>query len=578
MVRLALVDLSERGQQPIWSPDGQVAIVFNGEMYNHAEERARLVAKGYTFRSTSDTEVVLALYLERGVELVDHIRGMFCFALLDWRGRPKGSQPSVLLGRDPFGIKPLYLAQPRGEEGPVAFASELRGLRAGGFIDGTLDRGALADFLSLGFVPQPRSIFEGATMLGRGTLMQLVPGQKPKSWRFWTLPPPSDAGLSFTESAERLRATLEESIRLHALADAPVGAFLSGGVDSTAIASLMVKHNPKLRTYTVKLDDPAFDESAQAREVAQRLGCVHTEVELRSAELPDHAARFAAAIDQPSTDGLNTWLVSRAAAKDVKGVLSGLGGDEWFAGYPVAQRMARLEHQPALQRAANLLGRVPFAPRFEEPMAKLRARSSGDAMWAAAHQVFRPEQVERMTGTAPTPVAEHLANLAGPPLAHESPVDRALELDVFVYMGCQLLRDSDTTSMASSLELRVPFVDVELARFARSCPPSYRMDPSQSPASKRVLHEALRDVLPADMSKRPKRGFALPMETWLSGPLDGFAHEAVAHLRSRNVLESIPDQRQLSVYPQRWALMSLGAWLAAVRSPAEDSGAAAATG
>ncbi len=554
MVRLALVDLSERGQQPLWSPDNRVAIVFNGEMYNHVEQRQRLRAKGYPFKSESDTEVVLALYLEQGTAFVDVLRGMFAIAVLDFRERGLGAAPTLVLARDPFGVKPLYVAR---TGAGLAFASEIKGLLASKLVAAQMNREALCDYLTFGFVLQPRTILEGVTMLERGTVRVEEPGKSTREHRFWLMPPPSDEGLDFAGAAEKLRGVLEESVRLHALADAPVGAFLSGGVDSSAVVGLMVKHNPRLRTYTVKLEDPAYDESRYARDFAKQLGCVHTEVEVADRDVPELFSRFARSLDQPSTDGFNTWLVSRAAAKDVKGVLSGLGGDEWFGGYPVIQRMS------GLNRATQLAGRLavsarPVVPsRFVELASRAQARSSPLSMWAAAHRVFLEHEVSRLTGNPAGTGAQRLAAAFGERLTDGDPIDLGCQLDVWGYMGCQLLRDSDITSMASSLELRVPLVDVAVARAARAIPSRHKIDRSAVPPAKRVLVEAVKDLLPVDIGQRPKKGFALPYAGWVQGPLRPMAVELRESLDRRGLLGALPADLNLA---QTWALMSLELW------------------
>jgi len=553
MVRLALVDLSERGQQPLWSTDGKVGIVFNGEMYNHAEHRSRLRANGYAFKSDSDTEVVLALYLERGLRFVDELRGMFAIAIFDFReGGPK-KPPKLVLARDPFGIKPLYLHR---DARGLVFASELRALIQSGRVAPSIDRAALADYLTFGFVLQPRTMLEGVTQLERGTLRVIEDGKPDQEHRFWLMPPASDSGDDFQTSAAKVRAALEESVRLHALADAPVGAFLSGGVDSSAIVALMAKHNRKLRTYTVKLKDPAFDESRYAREFAAKLGCQHTEVEVGDDDVRELFPRFAAQLDQPSTDGFNTWLVSRAAARDVKGVVSGLGGDEWFAGYPVLRRMAALT--PPVRRLGRLAerfaSRVPR--RFEATVSRATARAGPLQMWTAAHRVFQPGDVEAMTG-ANGDGATRLMATFGQRLTDQDPVDLGCQLDVWAYMGCQLLRDADTTSMASSLELRVPMVDREIAACARAIPARHKIEEGAMPAAKRVLVEAVRDLLPADIHLRPKRGFALPFQNWLAGPLKQLSEEALQSLSQRT---SLIEVRKPSNATQQGALMVLELW------------------
>ncbi|HXJ80222.1 MAG TPA: asparagine synthase (glutamine-hydrolyzing) [Candidatus Methylomirabilis sp.] len=559
-VRLALVDLSDRGQQPLWSADRRVAIVFNGEMYNHAGERRRLAARGYAFQSSSDTEVVLALYLEHGLEFVHRVRGMFALAILDWRHGEARGRPSVILARDSFGIKPLYVSRPEGSGGPLLFSSELRALLASGLVKPEIDREGLVDYLATGFVLQPRTMIARVQMLERGSLMEIRPDGHIGPQTFWEMPPFQPVRETLDEAADRLRGVLEESVALHAMADAPVGAFLSGGVDSTGMVGLMVKRNARLRTYTLRFPDiPGADEARRATAFATSLGCDHTVVDATSREIPAFVSGFAGEIDQPSSDGLNTWLISRAAAKDVKGVISGLGGDEWFAGYP-ATRLVRDQWESADPSAHPVV------------------------TWTDCHRVFG-YQLARMLVNGSPPARgdldglDRILPLIGPDWASESPIGLTCRLDVSVYMRCQLLRDSDATSMASSLELRVPLVDVEVARFARTCDDQFKLGgPSGEGAdygqtgSKRVLIHALRDILPRDIADTPKRGFRLPYEVWARrglGPLmeEMCSREVVAArgLVDHDLVHRLAATRRYwAPWPQAWAIMMLELWCRAV--------------
>jgi len=590
MVRLALVDLSERGQQPMWSPDGRVALVFNGEMYNFRDERARLAARGYAFRSTSDTEVVLALYLEHGLDFLHHVRGMFALALLDWRGRDLGGEPSLLLARDPFGIKPLYVTG-AGSHG-IAFSSELRALRAAGLVAPAVDRAALRDYFTFGFVRQPRTIWQGVRMLEPGTYELREPGAPVRTQRFWSMPPAAPRRESLAEAAERLRAVLAESIHVHALADAKVGVFLSGGVDSTSVATLMRKWVPGLRAYTlVCADVGGWDEVEQARATARLLDVPLTEVEMTVAGAAEALPRFAADLDQPSVDGLNTWLISRAAARDVRGVLSGLGGDEWFAGYPVTWRMARQgtlrgHAEAAAGHAATLVARRMARGRLREMLERQGTRRSPLARWMVPHSVFSPEVAGGLTGDpqqAADSERELSARVAALSTRRESAVGLSCLLDVDVYMRDQLLRDVDATSMAHSLELRVPFVDIEVAKFSRSCADEHKLPGGANGASigKRVLLEALRDVLPDGIARQPKRGFALPFARWMTTGLrklvDDTCGAEVVRRRGLVDAEAVSALHREAargapgaLYPRLWSLMVLELWARA----ALDAGAA----
>ncbi len=593
MVRLALVDLSARGQQPMWSPNHDVAILWNGEMYNFREERAGLGE--YPFHSHTDTEVALALYLTHGDEFLARLRGMFATAIFDWRGRSKDDAPRVLLARDRFGIKPLYLAE-RGET--LAFASEVRALVASGVVDGEICPEGLDDYLRYGFVVQPRTILRGVRMMEPGTATVIEPGCASRSWRYAELPAAEQRPIAAADAARELREVLDESIALQAFADAPVGAFLSGGVDSTAIVGLMRPHIRALHTYTLAFPDcPDADESVDAALTAKVYDAEHTTVAVTRDDAAGTIAQFAGDLDQPSIDGFNTWLVSRAAARDVKGVLSGLGGDEWFGGYGAASRMAAIGCPSGLGwrlggQVAHLVRQLIGGETAGSRLDVLASKRSVLTTWLAAHRVFSPREVAVVTerGVADGERVRFEALLDGvrSDWRSESAIGLASLLDARVYMGSQLLRDSDATSMAHSLELRVPLIDRRVAAYARSVPdrlkircPSARSG-GNGLGGKRVLLDAVRDLLPAHIVGKKKRGFALPYAAWLGSSMRDIALDASASLathlsslvdgrRAARVVEHELSQPGGQAYPKAWSLMMLGLWaesLAAVRGQA----------
>jgi asparagine synthase (glutamine-hydrolysing) len=595
MVRLALVDLSERGQQPMWSPDRRVAILFNGEIYNFRAERERLEHAGHRFRSTTDTEVILQLYLERGLDFHERLRGMYALALFDWRESSPGGPPVMILARGPLGIKHLYVSQIAGNGGGVVFSSEIRALLASRLVRPEVSREALATYLAHGFVLQPETMVSGVRTMAPGTLEIYAPGRPMACRHFWHFPPYAPRRETLDEAAGRLREALDESVAIHAMADAPIGAFLSGGIDSTGIVALMRKHVGELRTYTIKFPDLAgHDECREAEAAARAYECRHTVVEVTSSEVRDVLPRFAGDLDQPSADGLNTWLVSRAAAHDVKGVLSGLGGDEWFCGYPVTRRMARYT-TTAAGRANALAGRLAFYAarwmppgRLRHPAENLSTRRSPLATWLHGHTVFRDELARRAVGLTATPgwqeeqFALALTHDVGD-WSQETMVGLSFLLDARIYMIHQLLRDSDATSMAHSLELRVPFVDRAMVDFSRSCLDEYKLRPGggangryEQSGSKRVLIHALRDILPPDIAKRQKKGFALPFDHWMKGALaplvlDTCGDQSVARrgLVDPDFVAAARRDAETSggLYPGLWTLMIFELWCRAVLDP-----------
>jgi asparagine synthase (glutamine-hydrolysing) len=588
MVRLALVDPNERSQQPIWLSDKKqdVAILLNGEIYNFKEERTRLEARGHRFRTQGDAEVALHAYLDDENGFLQRMRGMFAIAICDFR---PGSE-RVLLARDPFGMKPLYITRAKDADGheQLAFASEAQALLAGGVVDGVVSATAISTFLHRGYVPQDQCTYHGVEMLPAGEVWRWQQSAPLQRRQFYLATDVTPGRGSLAEHAAELRHVLEESVRLHAFADVPVGAFLSGGVDSAAVVGLMRAHLPKLQTFTLSFPDVAgADEGSAARATAQHLDVPITSVDVRDADVSSSFLRFAAGLDQPSADGFNTWLVARGAAPSLRGVLSGLGGDEWFSGYPVAQRMQRMHTQ---QRTAGRLVQPlasltqTFGASAASSVLPIRvlarrdawaSRRSLGAHWWYAHSVASTEEAQALTGTAPRLPAMHIDALM-------DPLALCMQLDVQHYMKDQLLRDSDVTSMQHSLELRTPFVDVKVAEFAARLPHAQRIVPGKgAPGSyahngaKRVLLEALRDVLPPALIHSPKRGFTLPYRQWMQGVL----HDRVDGLQERaswrrGVLlekplaawaQSMAQARHHALaFPRLWSVLVLDAFLQAL--------------
>jgi asparagine synthase (glutamine-hydrolysing) len=369
------------------------------------------------------------------------------------------------------------------------------------------------------------------------------------------------------------------------MADVPVGAFLSGGVDSTGMVGLMIRKNPRLRTYTLRFPDlPGADEADKATAFAGSLGCDHTVADMTSSEVRDLIPRFAAEIDQPSVDGLNTWLISRAAARDVKGVISGLGGDEWFAGYASARvirdfsigsKRAYVLPAKVARVIRNLAPQSPFGRRLDG----LATKAHSVATWIDCHRVFGYLVGRQLTGSTQASSdhdgVDRVLKLLEPNWKKRSLLGLSCLLDVDVYMGCQLLRDSDATSMASSLELRVPLVDIRVAEFAQSCAEEFKLgDVKQNgheyakSGSKRVLIHALRDILPPDIADRPKQGFGLPFAHWAKNGLASLLEETCSRetVKARGLLDpdlvtTLTDRRRYwSTWPHAWSLMILELW------------------
>jgi asparagine synthase (glutamine-hydrolysing) len=537
--RLAIIDPSPAGAQPMHYADGRLTVTYNGELYNHVELRGELAARGHAFRSRCDTEVLLAAYAEWGPACVNRLRGMFAFALLDRRPPPGG--PDFVLARDRLGIKPLLFTR-RGDI--LWFASEMRGLLAAGCMSRRLHAHALVDLLLCGSVLHPHTVLADAQALPPGHLL-CRHGREERLTCYWDLHG-ATAGLRnelrTAEPAaivEGVRERLRESARLHLVSDVPVGAFLSGGVDSTlAVALLCEAGADRPHTFCLGFDDPALDERAPARRVATALGTRHEEMVVSGADLQAEFGHFIRGLDRPSVDGFNTWLISRAAARQVKVAVSGLGSDEVFGGYghfallADAQRIAPRGWPallPALRFARDhlhlrgaLLHRLhilacPPAERLARLRRVLRpdviARDMlpawGDDMASAGRQRFSPLLLDDADGYQQVTYAEWRCYLAG-----------------------TLLRDTDAVSMAHGLEVRPLFLDHPLVEFAYAAPAAVKYAPH---GHKRLLLDAARDWVPAHVAGRAKQGFELPYGRWMQHELRDY-FEAAFHSRPASLL------------------------------------------
>jgi asparagine synthase (glutamine-hydrolysing) len=554
MRRLSIIDLPG-GNQPIWNETRDVAVVFNGELYNYRELRERLSLCGHRFATQSDTETLVHAWEEWGEDALNELQGMFAFALLDLRRR-YATAPILFLGRDPLGIKPLYYTQtPNG----FAFASEVRALLAAGVAPRRLSQDALTAYLLFGSVSEPVTLLEGVFSLPPGHRMLLhVPERRrtPRA-RPWWHPAQSPSARDprrpreLSSAARRLRTLLEEAVRRHLIADVAVGLFLSSGMDSGAIAALAAREKSGIQTFTLTFPGTPFDEAELARMVANRCKTKHTEVPLTGEGVLSRLGEALSALDQPTMDAVNTYFVSWAAKQvGLKVALSGLGGDELFAGYQT------FADTPRLRKLVQLAWFVPGAlRRMTAPLvARLAARqkspdASGKAAaaWAYpdalphpyfyARALFPPGQIERIIEPRFRPSAVSADGVTLEPtwlgwLERTADEGRKLEpvaevswLEMRTYMASTLLRDTDSVSMAQSLEVRVPLLDTPVVEFAETLPDAARRRPEMQKA---LLVEALGDLLPLEILSQRKRHFTLPWEEWLRGPLRPRLEESFA--------------------------------------------------
>jgi asparagine synthase (glutamine-hydrolysing) len=544
MRRLSIIDLVG-GSQPIWNETHDVAVIQNGELYNYRELRERLSLCGHRFATQADTEVIVHAWEEWGEDALNELRGMFAFALLDLRER-YATAPILFLARDPVGVKPLYYTQ--NAEG-FSFASEVRALLAGGAAPNRLSQDALTAYLLFGSVPEPVTMVEGVFSLppGHRMLLYLPDRRRTPRARPWWDPEHSAAARDpkkprdLSSAAKRLRPLLGDAVRAHLIADVPVGLFLSSGLDSGAIAALAGREQAGIQSFTLTFPGTSFDEAEAARAVAARCRTRHTEVPLNGDAAVARMDEALGAMDQPTMDGVNTYFVSWAARKvGLKVALSGLGGDELFAGYQTftdAPRLAKLVHAawyvptPVRKLLAPLVAAV--ASRKNAPDAARKAAAAWtypDALpypYYFARALFPPGQVERIIepryrastvaadGVTLDPTwlgwLERTANEA----RKLEPLAGISWLELRTYMASTLLRDTDSVSMAQSLEVRVPLLDTPLVEFSRALPDKARC----SSVPKALLVEALGDLLPPEILAQEKRTFTLPWEEWLRGPL-----------------------------------------------------------
>jgi asparagine synthase (glutamine-hydrolysing) len=545
MRRLSIIDLAG-GHQPIWNEARTVAVVFNGELYNYQELRERLSLAGHQFSTKSDTEILVHGWEEWGEELLNELRGMFALALLDLRKR-LATVPVLFLARDPLGIKPLYYAH---SEGGFAFASELRALLASGGVERKLSADALTSYLLFGSVSEPMTLIDGVFSLPPGHCLVLHMPERRRSPRArpWWDPTQSSAARDpkrpsdFASASARLRSMLEDAVKAHLIADVPVGLFLSSGIDSSAIAVLAGRVQRGIQSFTLTFPNTDFDEGPLAKLVATRTGTTHSEVPLQGKDILARLDQALAALDQPTMDGINTYFVSWAAREvGLKVALSGLGGDELFAGYRTFTDTPRLQRLESVARFIPGAIRRVSAPFVNSLLARKNsadaARKASDA-WlkpdALPHAyfftrlLFPPSELCKLAdahyrnssvasdGVTLNPTWLAWLERTADQAQSRGPVGGVSWLEMRTYMASTLLHDTDSVSMARSLEVRVPFLDTPLVEFVLSVPDAARV---QTGVSKALLRKALAGMIPPEVLSQKKKTFTLPWEEWLRNAL-----------------------------------------------------------
>ncbi|WFN34983.1 asparagine synthase (glutamine-hydrolyzing) [Methanogenium sp. S4BF] len=548
MTRLSIIDTSRSGHQPMSNDASTIWIVYNGEMYNFREEKNLLQNKGYSFKSESDTEVVLSMYEYYGDDFLLRMRGMFALAIYDKRNGP--GKEKILLARDHLGIKPLLYADTGSS---FVFASEMKTMLASGLIERKFDPEALRLLLTMGSIPQPLTAVTGVKMLLPGHRLIIERGERriEQYWQIKSNRVKICKEKSYEELVKEVRKKLEESVRLQLVGDVPIGAFLSGGIDSSLIVALMTKiGGKKLKTFSVGFEEEGaqIDETDDAERIAQYIGTDHTRVVVTGKDVREKIFHIAASLDQPSVDGVNSYFVSLAASKGVTVAVSGTGGDELFAGYPWFITMAKAwemenEH-PYLSAIKTTLGQFSQKKCFNifiqgntgKILDYLRMHGGFLSRYAHCYQIFNAHEIPKILSPSMkdhTRIGEERANdiVVMDDMQEFSPINRVTTLCLRGYTQNQLLRDIDAVSMAHSLEVRVPFLDPTLVNLVLSLPDETKLRKNilelkncknrnyRETGAKKILIDAGRDLLPEDIDLQQKRGFGMPFEAWLKGPL-----------------------------------------------------------
>ncbi len=575
--RLAILDLSPHGHQPMRSPTGRFVAVFNGEVYNFEDLRQELEAHGFSFRGRSDTEVVVAAFEQWGVAAaVERFAGMFAIAVWDVERR------ELSLVRDRLGKKPLYVYS---EPGLVTFGSELKALVAGPSFDRTIDREALASYFRYLYVPAPRSIFARATKIPAGHILTIadpacpLPAPRP----YWSIAGAARAGLADpihceADAIDRLDAAVSAAVRARMVSDVPVGALLSGGIDSSTIVAMMQQSSPRpVSTYTIGFDNTAFDEAAPAARVAAYLGTDHTELRIGGADAQALIPRLPTIFDEPFADPsqLPTWCVSQLARQHVTVALCGDGGDELFGGYNRyvygTRMLPRLERLPAgvrrwlaagVDRAAGHLHRGRVGERVQKVGALMTAGSVGEMYRSLLSAWQHPEAIVRDAGGG-VDANDRVLNDAEP----VSLLDRMMLADQLTYLPDDLLAKVDRASMSVSLEVRAPLLDHRVVELSWRLPPSLKL---RGRVGKWALRQILYRRVPRHLVDRPKMGFSVPIDSWLRGPLRRWAGDLLApeRLADDGLLNPAPIRRawddlqtgRRQTGAALWAVVMFQAW------------------
>jgi asparagine synthase (glutamine-hydrolysing) len=590
--RLAILDLSPGGHMPMMNADRSICITYNGEVYNFRDLRRELESRGYRFVSDTDTEVVLHLYEEEGPECVRRLNGIFAFAICDTRS----GTPLVFVARDHFGVKPFYYWY-RGRQ--MAFASEAKALLEVPGIAPELDLQSLHQYLTFLWVPDPKTIFRGIFKLPAGHYAVLKGGELAIT-RYWDLTfPPANQAYSRSEEdlAEEVRERFRRSVEAQMVSDVPIGAFLSAGLDSSSIVAMMTRATTQpVRTYTIafprkyRVGETVLDDPAVAARLAKHLGCENEQMVVEP-DVAELLPQLTWNMDEPTADPaiIPAYLVCRAARRQATVLLSGVGGDELFAGYRKhvahgwAEQYGRLPafarrlFEPAILKLPSLRGTpMKGGARLARKMARSASLSPTARFVMNCTYLDQEQKAALYTGALSGDLAN--AEPAGPhyaafeEVAHADFLHQMLYLDTKIFMVSLNLTYNDKMSMASSVEVRVPFLDRELAEFvAWNVPPGMKLRGMLRPTTKYIFRKAMRDVLPAEVLRQPKAGFAAPVDYWLANDLKEMVDDllSASQIRDRGLFQ--PEKVRALVDEHRrgsndwsmqiWQFLTLELWM-----------------
>lgn len=574
--RLSIIDLSAAGHQPMSSSDGRYHIIYNGELYNFKElkfELQRIVSGSgqgaFPFKTNTDTEVIIAAYARWGADCLKYFNGMFAFAIWD------STNKELFVARDRLGIKPLYYLF---TDGVFAFSSELRSLLSARLIPGQINEAALSDYLRYQTVHAPETIIKGVKMLMPGHFIELNNGAA-KIKRYWDLndnTSKSAEGRTYEEVCKDVNHLLTKSVERRLIADVPFGAFLSGGIDSSAVVGLMSKVSAgKVRTFSVTFDESEFSESKYAQMIAKKFNTDHHEIRLKPDNFIEELPNALKAMDHPSGDGPNTYIVSKATKNaGITMALSGLGGDELFAGYDVFKRSIDLQKKkwlnavPKYMRSVGgeLLSKAKPGVSSEKIAELMKEEKiSFESFYPLSRQVLLDEQIRGIVKNkelSANVISEMVLGLSG----MKRKITAVSIAEISSYMQNVLLRDTDQMSMAHALEVRVPFMDHQLVEYVLGVPDKFKgLD-----SPKKLLVDAMGDLLPSEIVNRPKMGFTFPWKQWMKNELKTFCDEKMSSLSNRSHFNKEGVQKLWSdflrddpkvTWSRIWYLVVLENWL-----------------